>query len=178
MTDPRVWGTSIGAIGATVFVFANRGLLPGPWPVVALVAWVLLVVTYVLTVFGLRRRLRRAGPVSRWARLVYLGAVILMVVGIGIGIRIIQARGLHRAEGAVIAFFVGLHFLPFARAFATPFFAVLGSALMVTGAVGLVLAATWTVTAGAAAAVLAGLVMLALISGDALWGSRRPPDTG
>ncbi len=35
MWDARVWGTLVGAIGATVFVLVNRTDLETPWPTVA-----------------------------------------------------------------------------------------------------------------------------------------------
>ena len=37
--DPRIWGTVVGAAGATVFVLSNRNDLEGRWPTVARLAW-------------------------------------------------------------------------------------------------------------------------------------------
>ncbi|GGR66984.1 hypothetical protein GCM10010197_38160 [Nocardioides luteus] len=171
MHDPRVWGTTIGAVGATVFVHANRGLLDGAWPTVAAVAWVLALAAYVWTVFVVPRRFAAPEPVGPLAGLVYLGGIVFMLVGIFLGRKLLAAQGLEGAEGAVIAFFVGAHFLPYARAFHAPLFTTIGVTLMAIGAAGVVLAAVWSVTAGAAAAVVAGLAMLAIISADA-WRTR------
>ncbi|MBC7591184.1 MAG: hypothetical protein H7226_09110 [Salinibacterium sp.] len=53
--DPRVWGTMVGAVGATVFVMTNRGKLADPWPLVALAIWVLALLAYVAFVFVVPR---------------------------------------------------------------------------------------------------------------------------
>ncbi|MFD7073397.1 hypothetical protein ACFV9G_04230 [Nocardioides sp. NPDC059952] len=171
MHDPRVWGTTIGAVGATVFVFANRGLLDGGWPTAALAAWVLALIAYVWAVFVVPRRFTPPEQVGPLAGLVYLAGIAFMLLGIFLGRKLLEAQGLEGAEGAVIAFFVGAHFLPYARAFHAPLFITIGTTLMTIGAVGLLLAAVWTVTAGAAAAVIAGLAMLGIIALDA-WRTR------
>ena len=66
---------------------------------------------------------------------------------------------------------VGLHFLPFAKAFHAPVFGALGGGLAVVelagAALGLFLGAPW----GAAAAVLAGALMLVVMTLDAVQGS-------
>ena len=53
--DPRVWGTVVGAVGATVFVLSNRNNLEGPWPTVALLAWTAGLASNAWSVFGARR---------------------------------------------------------------------------------------------------------------------------
>lgn len=72
----------------------------------------------------------------------------------------------------MIVLAVGLHFLPFARAFDTPMFTRLGVVMTVLGGTGLLLGLAWTATAAAVAAVVTGLVMLVIITDDAL--SDRP----
>lgn len=62
---------------------------------------------------------------------------------------------------------VGLHFLPFAAAFRAPVFRVLGAAVASVGVVGLVLGLLVGPSAAAEAAVVAGLVMLVLMTVDA-----------
>lgn len=62
---------------------------------------------------------------------------------------------------------VGAHFLPFARAFCTPMFAVLGWVMVPLGLVGLLVGWTVDPRAAAAAAVPVGLAMLVIIVVDA-----------
>ena len=69
---------------------------------------------------------------------------------------------------------VGAHFLPFAAAFHTPMFGPLGLVMVALGGLGLLLGLWWTNTAAPSVAVVAGLVMLALISADALEGRLTP----
>ena len=61
--DPRVWGTIIGAVGATVFVLSNREALPAPVPTVATLAWTAALLLYVTFVFAAPRE---TGLVLGW----------------------------------------------------------------------------------------------------------------
>ena len=162
--DPRVWGTIVGAAGATVFVMANRGSLPDPWPLVAVVTWAAAVLAYGWFVFGQPRVFGDPGPVGPRAGLTYLASVVGMLVLIRLGTTLLDDSGLRPA---LIVVAVGLHFLPFARAFHTPMFALLGSLMAVLGGVGLVLGWAWDERAAAGAAVLTGIVMLVVIAADA-----------
>jgi hypothetical protein len=97
---------------------------------------------------------------------VYTASVVAMLVLIRFATTALGALGAEHLRPAAIAVAVGLHFLPFAWAFpsASRLFGVLGVVVATLGAAGLALGLLGTPTAGAAAAVLAGLTMLALIT--------------
>lgn len=165
--DPRVWGTVVGAVGATVFVLENRVELPAPWPTLALLAWGLALAAYLWQVFVVRRDFGPMEPVGRGAGLVYLASVVGMLVLIRLGTAFVDAGDKPGLQPAVIVVAVGLHFLPFAAAFHTPMFTRLGATMAVIGALGLGLG--WLVDPrwAPAAAVLVGVVMLVMIAADA-----------
>lgn len=165
-----MWGSIVGAVGATVFVWANRGALSAPWSGLAVAAWAVGLAAYVVTVFVLPRRFPAPPPVRRSAGLVYLASVGGMLVLINLG-RLVLERSAHEdLQPALIVLAVGAHFLPFAAAFHTPMFRRLGAVMVALGVLGLLLGLWWTSTAAPSVAVVAGLVMLALISSDALHG--------
>ncbi len=83
--DPRVWGTIIGAVGATVFVGASRDVLPGPWPSIAVVLWGLGAVGYLVFVFVVPRAFGEIKHVGASAGFVYLGSVAGMLLLNGFG---------------------------------------------------------------------------------------------
>ncbi|MBM9459103.1 hypothetical protein JK386_04255 [Nocardioides sp. zg-536] len=165
--DPRVWGTLVGAAGGTVFVLANRGDLPGPLPGIAVAAWALTVAAYVWFVLVVPRPFGPVPQVRRSAGLVYLTGVVGMLVLIRVGSLLLEDADRTELRPALIVVAVGLHFLPFASAFHTPLFTVLGLLMPAIGGVGLVLGWAWDGDAGAWAAVIAGLTMLTLIASDA-----------
>lgn len=160
--DPRVWGSAVGAAGGCVFVLANRGSLAAPVAVLALVACVAALAFYVWRVWWRRRPFPEPEPVGRWAGLVYLASVAGMLVVVRLG-RLALGEDHADVLPGVIVLAVGLHFLPFARAFRTPLFARLGLVMAGLGVVALVLGLLWTPVATAAVAVLTGLTMLVLI---------------
>ena len=106
----------------------------------------------------------------------YLASVVGMIAVIQAGRVVLEARDLADVTPAVIVLAVGLHLLPFARAFRTPMFTRLGVVMTVLGGTGLLLGLAWTATATAVVAVVTGLVMLAVMTDDALRG--RPGRTG
>ncbi|MGC5167337.1 hypothetical protein [Luteimicrobium sp. DT211] len=163
--DPRVWGSAIGAAGGCVFVLANRGALAGPAPALALLACVAALAFYLWRVWWRRRTFPRPAPIGRWAGLVYLASVAGMLVLIRLR-RLALGDAHEHVLPALIVLAVGLHFLPFARAYRTPLFARLGLVLVALGVVALLLGLAWTATATSAVVVLAGLAMLVLIG---LW---------
>lgn len=165
-------GSTIGLVGGTVFVLANRSALPGHWSTAALVAWLVALAAAVYSTYVLRVERRPDAAPSRWAGPIYLGSCLAMIALIAAGSAVLRARGQGDAVPALIALAVGLHFIPFSRAFGLDFFTRLGIALSTIGAVGLVLALTWTLTAAATAAVLAGLVMTAMIAAGAVTAPR------
>lgn len=171
--DPRVWGTTVGAAGATVFVVANRGTLATPWPAVATILWAGALLAYVWCVFVLPRAFGEMGPVGTRAGLTYLGSVVGMLVLIRLGTVVLDDTGRAGLRPALIVVAVGLHFLPFAKAFHTPMFGPLGSLMNVLGATGLVLGWVWDERAAAVSALVTGIVMLVVIAADA-WRLRAP----
>ncbi len=165
--DPRVWGTTVGAAGATVFVMANRGALPAPWPSVALFAWIVALLAYILFVFAWPRMFVEMGVVGPRAGVIYFGSVVAMLALIRVGSELLPDERVDDLRPALIVAAVGAHFLPFAKAFHTPMFTVLGSLMVVFGAAGLGLGWWWDERAAAASAVVTGVVMLVVIAGDA-----------
>jgi hypothetical protein len=168
MADARVWGPIIGAVGASVFVQSNRGQLPQTASAAAVVVWMALLAGFVWAVFLTPRRFPRPRPLPRSAGLVYLASVIGMIAMIQVGRSMLQSSDNADVVPAVIVLAVGLHFLPFARAFRTPMFARLGLVMTAFGATGLVLGLAWTPTAVAVLAVITGLVMLGVMTDNAL----------
>jgi hypothetical protein len=171
--DPRVWGTIIGAIGATVFVMANRGALVEPWPAVAVTAWALSLAAYLAFVFMVPRHFGPAEPVRARAGFVYLGSVAGMLAVIALGTLALTSAGRVDLRPALIVVAVGAHFLPFATAFHTPLFIRLGAIMVAAGAVGLLLGWFWDGRAASIAAVVSGISMLIVIAGDAAGATRK-----
>ncbi|MEO5609249.1 MAG: hypothetical protein ABIQ61_14650 [Ornithinibacter sp.] len=165
--DPRVWGTIIGAVGASVFVMANRVDLPGALPLVALLTWAVAFAAYVWCVFVARRAFGPVPPVGRPSGLVYVASVLGMLLLIRLGTAVVDAADRPGLRPAVIVVAVGLHFLPFAAAFHTPMFTRLGTLMALIGAIGLGLGWLLDPRWAAAAAVLTGVVMLVMIAADA-----------
>lgn len=165
--DPRVWGTILGAAGATLFVLANRGALAPPWPTAALFTWAGAFLAYVWFVFGTQREFGEMDPVGSRAGLVYLISVVGMVVLIRLGTVLLDDANRSGLRPALIIVAVGLHLLPFARAFHTPMFLVLGSLMTVLGGTGLLLGWLWDEQGAAASAVVTGIAMLVVIARDA-----------
>lgn len=164
---PQVLGGLVGAVGASVFVLVNRTLLPGLWPTVALVLWLLALATFVWASLLRPRVLPDLATPERWAGAVYVLAVVGMVALIAGGGAVLRGTGRADLQPALVALAVGLHFLPFAMAFKAPVFRVLGGTVALVGATGLVLGLLTGATAARAAAVVAGLVMLGVMAADA-----------
>ena len=168
--DPRVWGTFVGAAGATVFVWSSRGDLASPWSVVAVVAWVLAAAAYVWFVLAVPRRFPAVPEVGAVAGLVYLLSVAGMLLLIWFGSWLLGGAGRPELRPTLIVVAVGLHFWPFARAFHAPVHTRLGTVMVVIGTLGL-LVGWWVGVAAAVAAVVAGVAMLVLIAADAAAGT-------
>ncbi|MDF8263855.1 hypothetical protein [Luteipulveratus flavus] len=169
---PSVLGSIIGGAGATVFVLVNRSSLPGAWPAVALLLWIVLVAAAVWTVLLRPRVLADPEPPSRFAGLVYLACVAGMLVGTVVGHALLAALDRTELMPAVVVLAVGLHFLPFAAAFHAPVFRWLGCGVATLGVVGLLWGWAGGAVAAAAVAVAAGLLMLAVIT-HAAWADGR-----
>lgn len=179
LVDPRRWGALIGVAGGLVFVLAYAPALGTP---VHVVAAVVAVVLALLVLVGLYVRAASLGPLrepGRAALAVYGACVVGELVLIAVGSRLLAASGHEGLRPALIAAVVGLHFLPFAWAFGERHFLPLGGALVVLGVLGLVLGGVLGEVVASVAAVLSGLVMLALLVRYALVhrraGSRSRP---
>lgn len=169
---PGVWGTIIGAVGASVFVWSNRNVLPEPWPIIAVVAWAVALVAYVVRVFILPRAFGEIGHIGAAAGFVYLASVAGMLLVNGFGTLLLENAGLAALVPALIVVSVGLHFLPFAAAFHTPMFTPLGLLMAVVGLVGLGLGWQWDERAAGGAAIFTGVMMLTIIAVDAWRGTK------
>lgn len=164
---PQVLGGLVGAVGASVFVLVNRTRLAEPWPAVALSLWVVALGAYAWTALLRPRVLPDLVPPAPRAGAVYGAAVAGMLVLIAAGSAVLRSTGHPDLRPALVALAVGLHFLPFAAAFRAPVFRLLGAAVASVGAAGLALGLLLGGWAAAAAAVLAGLVMLVVMTADA-----------
>lgn len=165
---------AVGAVGATVFVMDNRGVLAQPWPLVAVVAWALALGAYIVFIFAVPRTFGETKMVGPKGGLVYLGSVAGMLLLIRLGSVVLDNAGKTELRPALIVVAVGLHFLPFAVVFHTSMFTLLGLLMAVLGAVGLGLGWVWDDRAAAALAVISGIVMLIVIAGDAARATREP----
>jgi hypothetical protein len=151
-------GSVIGAVAGLVFVLANAGDLPAAtaWRIAGGLAFVLVIVVL--------RRSPVAEPPrpSRTALRTYGLCVLGEVVAIPVGALVIRAvDGPAELIVVWVVFVVGVHFLPFARAFGLPVFDLLAWALIALAVVGGVLTLAVDAVAGPWTAVLAGFVLLA-----------------
>ncbi|MEU5870291.1 hypothetical protein AB0A73_01870 [Glycomyces sp. NPDC047369] len=155
-------GGTIGSIGGLVFVLVNAGGLPGPLPLIARIAGV---AAFALAVWVVMRRAPAGRPPARESLRTYWIAVAAEVVAIILGANIIN-RVFERPELTVcwVVLVVGVHFLPFAKAFDAPVFRPLAWSLIALGAAGGALTVATSAAAAAATAVLAGFVLLAFSS--------------
>ncbi|WP_256829667.1 hypothetical protein [Ornithinimicrobium faecis] len=161
---PEVSGSLVGASGGTVFVLVNRGGLPGAWPAIALAAWGVAALAYVWTTFVRVRLMPELARPATSAPVVYVLSVLGMVGLIVLGARVLEWVDLPEAQPSLVVTAVGLHFLPFARAFRAPVFRVLGVVLAVIGLLGVTGTVLLGPVAAASAAVLAGLVIFAVMT--------------
>lgn len=166
-------GSMIGAIGGLVFVLVNAGPLGAP---LSLVLRVLGGLVFVSTVWFavIRSRSVDSGPPPRSAMRVYAISVVAELVAIVVGAQIL-VRVLHRPELSLVwvVFVVGVHFIPFSRAFGLARFAVLGVALMVTALIGGLITVLVTPLGSPWTGVVAGFVLLGFAIGAAAL--RRAP---
>ena len=170
MGGPRT-GSLIGAVGGVLFVVLNAGVAGSPASVVLRVLGVA-AFTGVLWFSVLRRPARRPGPAPAPRALrTYLVCVAAEVVAIPLGAQVLT-RLLDR-PGLVLPWVVvvlGVHFLPFARAFGVRLFTVLAWTLVAVGVLGGALAVVLDPRAAALSGVVAGFVLLAFAGAG---GTRR-----
>ncbi|MFP7833628.1 hypothetical protein [Marisediminicola sp. LYQ134] len=154
--DPRRIGALVGLVGACVFVFSYTAGFTDALSAAARIVVVVASVATLWFLFGSPRDLGRFVPARRWQIGVYLLAVVIEFVLIAVGSRWLGSIGAADLRPALIALAVGLHFIPFAWAFAERMFFVLGATLVALGAVGLLVG---TATGALVAAVTSGVVM-------------------
>lgn len=167
LQDPRTTGAIVGAVGGSAFVLVNRGSLPDVLPGFALAAWVVALAGWAWFVLARPRTFAPLPAPSPRAGAVYGGSVVAMLVLIFGSARLLTATDHPGLVPAAVAVAVGLHFVPFARAFGAPVFGVLGWTMAGIGGVGLVAGLVGVGAAGSASAVVAGLAMIVLVAADA-----------
>ncbi|SDD96726.1 hypothetical protein SAMN04489747_2167 [Auraticoccus monumenti] len=176
VVDPRRWGSVVGLVGGLVFVLSYS---PDLGSLVSTLARVAGVVGAATALFAHYVRPTALGPLARPGAaalatygLCVVGELVLIVVGT----RVLVSAGAGALRPALIATAVGVHFIPFAWAFRERMFHHLGGAVTAIGVAGLLLGALGVTRAAAAAAVLAGLVMITFIVVHAL-GRYAPSHT-
>lgn len=172
--DPRRWGSLVGLVGATTFITAYSPVLG---PVVSATTRAAGLVGVTAALFAHYVRPVRLGPLvrpRRLALLTYGGCVLAELALLASGSRLLASTGHDSLRPALIAAVVGLHFLPMSWAFQERLFLYLGTAVTALGAAGLVSGRLGLRHAPEAAAVAAGLVMLALITTHARGRFVRP----
>ncbi|MEO7980672.1 MAG: hypothetical protein ABI807_07255, partial [Sporichthyaceae bacterium] len=155
----RPIGSVIGAVAGLVFVLVNAGAISGSllWRTVAVVVFVA-----ILWFVILRGPEIDQPPPGRAALRTYWISVVAMSVAIPVGAAIIN-NVLDKPNAVLVwvVFVVGVHFLPFARAFQLPVFRWLAVCLVVVAAIAAVPTLAFnSATASGATGVAAGFVLL------------------
>lgn len=169
--DPRRIGATIPVIGGIVFVASNGEAVGSPW------RWVLLALIVALAAVALWGLHVRRTPLGRPAQLgtsswfAYLGSVAFMLVGINLASQWAASLGHEAVRPAIIATFVGLHFLPFAWAFKVPMIALLGVVVAALGGLGVLLGITVDHSMAVWLTIVAGFAQIAVI---VAWVLRTP----
>ncbi len=173
--DPRRWGSLIGLAGGLVFIVSYSATFGH---VARIASWAagFALVAAALTAHYIRPV--SLGPLTRPspAALASYGACVIgELAAINLGSRALIAAGHDELRPALIAMVVGLHFIPFAWAFSERMFYWLGGFVATLGAAGLVAGFLRTPQAANVAAVVAGLVMLVIITVYARGRFAPPP---
>lgn len=128
----RPIGSIIGAIGGVVFVLVNAGAVPASlvWRITAAVAFAAIGWFVVL-----RGPEIGQAPPSHPAMRTYWTSVAALVVAIPVGAAVIS-NVLNKPNAVLVwvVFVVGVHFLPFSRAFGLPVFGWLSVSLILVAA--------------------------------------------
>lgn len=164
LVDPRRWGSLIGLVGGLVFIGSYSSVLGVAVSAVAWAAGVVLVLAALSAHYVWPVALGPMARPSRLALATYVACVAGELALINLGSRALTAAGDGELQPALIATVVGLHFIPFAWAFHERMFFWLGGLVCVLGATGLLAGAMGVAHAAEASAVLAGLVMLIVIT--------------
>jgi hypothetical protein len=158
-------GAGIAAIGGLAFILGGAALLPdGGIPYCRSRAGLVAAIA-VITLTMLRHGgPRRPGPgLHQRVWLIYWAMVIFEIVVLRVGNHALITMDHPELSMALSALIVGMHFLPFAKAFSISDFKPLGWTLMAVGLMGGALALALGETTGVivvgAAGVLSGIVM-------------------
>lgn len=169
----RILGSLIGAVGGLVFVLVNSAELPAATllRVVGIVAGIALLVA---TVLAIRRGSAATDtPPEASAIRIYWICVAGEVAAIPAGAAVLRSLDHPELTRVWVVMVLGVHFVPFARAFGAPLFAWLGGALMALALVGGALSLAGANQAEPWTAVLAGFTLLGFSLVGALAGT--PP---
>lgn len=168
---PEKLGSLIGAVFGLIFVLVNTASVP---TALAVLLRVLGVVAFVAVLAAVRRPgpFKGTRPAGGGFGRGYWLVVAAEVLAIAIGLALVNGPlATPQAAVAWISFVVGGHFFALAVIWKQSLFHWLGAALLLCGALGLVLAATGsgTSTIDLVGGVLPGAILL----GFGLWGSTR-----
>jgi len=164
LVDPRRWGALIGVVGGLVFIFSYAPPLGKAISISAEIAGVGLALAVLFGHYIRPTSLGSFREPRRMALMVYVCCVAGELAAIAGGSRLLTSVGHLDLRPALIAGVVGVHFLPFAWAFGQRMFYRLGLALLVVGGIGLIAGFAGITHAAETAAVVSGLVMLALVA--------------
>jgi hypothetical protein len=161
--DPRRWGSLIALAGGVAFVGYSLAL----GTAVSVIAWTAGIPLVLASLWAHYVRPVSLGPIARPRRQA-LATYAVCVIGelglIAVGSRALINEGHGNLRPSLIAAVVGFHFLPFYWAFRERMFLWLGGVVAITGAAGLASGALGVPHAADAMAVVAGLVMLAIVT--------------
>jgi hypothetical protein len=152
----------IGAVGGLAFILINAGALGHPASSAIRLSGIA-IFAGVLWYSVIRTRRWPSGPrPTATSFRIYWASVIGEVIAIPVGAQVL-VRLLHQPvlTPTWVVFVVGVHFLPFAHAFATPLFTGLGVALITVAVVGGAAALEAGPRGAGWAGVVAGAVLLA-----------------
>lgn len=168
---PEKLGSLIGGVFGLVFVLVNTASVPTGFAVLLRVLGVVAFVA-VLVAAGRTGRSMVAPHASGGFGREYWLVVAAEVLAIALGLALLNGP-LDTPQAAVawISFVVGAHFLALAVVWKQSLFHWLGAALLLCGALGLVLAATGSDTS--AIDLMGGVLPGAILLGFGLWGSTR-----
>jgi hypothetical protein len=157
---PRI-GSLIGAVGGLVFILINAGALGQPASSAIRLSGIA-IFAGVLWYAVIRTRRWPSGPrPTATSFRIYWVSVIGEVIAIPVGAQVLVRLHQSVLTPTWVVFVVGVHFLPFARAFATSLFTGLGIALITVAVIGGAAALKVGPRGAAWAGVVAGAVLLA-----------------
>lgn len=170
-------GSLIGAIFGLVFFLANAEYLGSPTGnFVEIIGIILFLVTIYFGIFNGRDEVA-ASPPSRAAMRVYGIAVGIEVVALIGGLALIsQVFKAEYLSPMWIGLVVGVHFLPFAKAFGAQVFRLLGVAMIAVALVGALVGTVIDHRLSYWAAIVEGLLLFASVIFGPAYNARHDPE--